>query len=235
MNRRSYEGTGGGGGGNSAPTPTPAYASFLDAYFEHVRDTSAMFRSINDTLRAAAPNQTHTRSAGRAAPTTNSNVGTNSRTINRVDDIDFISGVTFNIPIHDTETNIFNLLASYINNPTAANTMQAPAQAPAQAPGIVATNTVSMRYMDIEQARRPYDSCPITGDTFTNEVPVSMMRCGHYFSENGISRWLITHTTCPICRYDFRAVATSDHDIFINNNNNNNNTNNNNNNNNNNI
>ena len=238
-------------------TLTPTYITFLEAYFANVRDTSAMFRSISDTLRTAymhahqTPTPTPTpnpRSMGGVVPPghhrasdINSNAGTNANaraTNNHADnDIEYISGVTFNIPIHETDTNIFNLLASYannINNPRAANTMNAasatapPPRANINTQAVIATNTTSVRYMDIGQDRRTYDACPITRDVFTNDVPVLMMHCGHYFSENGLSRWLETHTTCPICRYDFRSVAAApEHDNINNNNINNNNINNN--------
>ena len=241
MDRRLY-GRGGGISGNgfngsnenngtrlpaqSQPVLTPAYMSFLDAYFEHVRDTSAMFRSISDALRTTQSQTTPTSRSGpfgrRASSSSsssssglNSNANAHTANIRADDDVDFISGVTFNLPIHDTDTNIFNLLASYINNPHAAAAAAGAASVRANhtttntnnTQATIATNTVSMRYTDIEQDRRTYDLCPITGDAFTNDAPVLMMHCGHYFSRTGLTRWLERHTTCPVCRYDFGAVA----------------------------
>jgi hypothetical protein len=104
-----------GGGAGAA-----AYASFLETYFEHVRSTNAMFRSIQDTLYAPTTRtQPHQQPlSGQRAPTRDVRQSTNTvplpSSLARADDVDYISGVTFNIPIQDNDPiTIFNLLSAY--------------------------------------------------------------------------------------------------------------------------
>jgi hypothetical protein len=55
----------------------------------------------------------------------------------------------------------------------------------------------------------PYNSCPITRDQFSDETTVVILWCGHYFSEEGIKRWLTTESTkCPCCNADVRDTLS---------------------------
>ena len=252
----------------SASTPPSAsYNAFLETYFDHVRETNAMFRTINDTLRSEMQNTTNTaaRSIGSRAthaqpsiPNRHNNLNNNNNANNNnipirnntgvgiIDDgVGSINGITFNIPVYETDMNIFNLLSSYIaaggggtsqNQPQPRPQTQPQTQtrrAQASAPAVdISNNTVRVRYIDIPHLRRTYDICPITRAVFTNDEPLLMMRCNHYFSEAGLTAWLETHTTCPICRYDVNSGTNNNNNgnnNNVNNNNDNNNGNNNNN------
>ena len=47
------------------------------------------------------------------------------------------------------------------------------------------------------------DTCTITHEEFTHEHRVSKINsCGHIFNSKAITDWLITHQTCPNCRYN---------------------------------
>jgi E3 ubiquitin-protein ligase RNF115/126 len=59
-----------------------------------------------------------------------------------------------------------------------------------------------MRYSDITNNHRTYDACPITREPFATDERVLMLQCNHYFSENGLNRWLALHSTCPVCRFN---------------------------------
>ena len=195
-----------------------------------------MFRSIHETLHAPAPTarsqQTQLPISGQRAPardTRQSSQSTNTNTapspLTRADSVDYISGVTFNIPIDNDPINIFNLLSAYVSAGTgtgtagaagtgtgtgtagtgaagAAGTGAAGAAAAAAAARNVANNTIGMRYSDITNNHRTYDACPITREPFATDELVLMLQCNHYFSENGLNRWLVSHSTCPVCRFN---------------------------------
>ena len=113
---RTYNG-GNQSGVNGGAAGAAAYASFLETYFDHVRSTNAMFRSIQDTLYAPTTRtqpQPQPQSQQRAS-TRDVRQSTNTvplpSSLARADDVDYISGVTFNIPIQDNyPITIFNLL-----------------------------------------------------------------------------------------------------------------------------
>jgi hypothetical protein len=47
------------------------------------------------------------------------------------------------------------------------------------------------------------DTCTITHEEFTQQHSVTKINsCGHIFNSKAISDWLITHQTCPNCRYN---------------------------------
>lgn len=47
------------------------------------------------------------------------------------------------------------------------------------------------------------DTCTITHEEFTHDHRVSKINsCGHIFNTKAITDWLITHQTCPNCRYN---------------------------------
>jgi len=230
--------------GNNNQT-SAAYASFLETYFEHVRTTNAMFRSIQETLHGPSiasatasaatatartqqqqqqQQQQHYQSqiSGQRAPARDARHSTTTTTTNtvpaplaRADDVDYISGVTFNIPIQDNDpSSIFSLLSAYVSAGTAAaNTgagtasASAHAAAPAPAPRNGAHNTTVMRYSDISNNHRTYDACPITREPFATDERVLMLQCHHYFSENGLNQWLVSHSTCPVCRFNINNIV----------------------------
>jgi hypothetical protein len=230
---------------NNSNSGSAAYASYLEAYFEHVRTTNALFRTIHDTLHAAPssrpvsriptrdPRQYETSAAATSMPSAPSAPP-------RSDDNDYISGVTFNIPINDNDpTNIFNLLSAYVAGSSGAGAgAGAGAYVPTTASRNIANNgnrtnnssngtTIAMRYSDIANIHRTYDACPITREPFADDERVLMLQCNHYFSENGLTRWLISHNTCPICRFNINSNSNNNNSNNINTNNNNNNNNNN--------
>ena len=214
---------------NNGNQVSASYASFLDTYFEHVRNTNAMFRSIQDTMHVntstyastAAPNsrtplQVPTRDPRHHATTAPSQ-------LERADESEYISGVTFNIPIRDNDpTSIFNLLSAYASTGGAG----AGATGGVAASRNVANNnnnnnnnTIGMRYSDIINNHRTYDACPITREPFTNDERILMLQCNHYFSENGLNRWLVSHSTCPICRFNINNTNPTINNINTINNN----------------
>lgn len=203
-----------------------------------------MFRSIQETLHGPSTFATTT--------TTTSNMRTQQQQqqqrvpardtrqpspLSRADDVDYISGVTFNIPIQDNDpTSIFSLLSAYVSAGGAAGgtaassgattsgggtgTGTAAAAAPANTgtsgPSATAAtasvsrnsanNTIGMRYSDITNNHRTYDACPITREPFATDERVLMLQCNHYFSENGLNRWLVSHSTCPVCRFNINNI-----------------------------
>jgi hypothetical protein len=221
---------------NGNNNQTSAYASFLDTYFEHVRTTNAMFRSIQETLHGPSiasatasaatatartqqqqQQQYQSQISGQRAPARDARHFTTTTTTNtvpaplaRADDVDYISGVTFNIPIQDNDpSSIFSLLSAYVSaGAAAANTGAgtASAPAPAPAPRNGAHNTTVMRYSDISNNHRTYDACPITREPFATDERVLMLQCHHYFSENGLNQWLVSHSTCPVCRFNINNI-----------------------------
>ena len=47
--------------------------------------------------------------------------------------------------------------------------------------------------------------CPISLDEFVeNEMVCQIVHCRHIFKQRTITRWLETHTCCPVCRHDLR-------------------------------
>ena len=47
--------------------------------------------------------------------------------------------------------------------------------------------------------------CPISLDEFVeNEMVCQIIHCQHIFKQRNITRWLETHTCCPVCRHDLR-------------------------------
>jgi hypothetical protein len=72
-----------------------------------------------------------------------------------------------------------------------------------------------VRYSDIVNNHRTYDACPITREPFATDELVLMMQCNHYFSENGLNRWLLNHATCPVCRFNINSTNnTNTHNIM---------------------
>ena len=159
--------------------------------------------------------------------------------LSRADDVDYISGVTFNIPIQDNDpTSIFSLLSAYVSagsaggagtatssgattssGGTGVGTAAAPANTGTSGPSAAAAaaaaasvsrnsanNTIGMRYSDITNNHRTYDACPITREPFATDERVLMLQCNHYFSENGLNRWLVSHSTCPVCRFNINNI-----------------------------
>ena len=48
--------------------------------------------------------------------------------------------------------------------------------------------------------------CPISLDDFVeNEMVCQIIHCQHIFKQRTITRWLETHTCCPVCRHDLRG------------------------------
>jgi len=64
-------------------------------------------------------------------------------------------------------------------------------------------NTRLVYYSEIESPLN--NSCPITLERFENNTELTqIIGCGHLFIPSGLNRWLRSHTSCPICRYDIR-------------------------------
>lgn len=60
-------------------------------------------------------------------------------------------------------------------------------------------------YRETHQGEQPYTECPITREKFTDESEVIVLKCGHYFYENGIKPWLLNSSTkCPCCKAELR-------------------------------
>ena len=67
----------------------------------------------------------------------------------------------------------------------------------------IRTATINTRYSHIIQ---PTNSvCPISRDDFNDNSEVTQIRgCAHIFNRASLSEWFVTHSTCPMCRYDIR-------------------------------
>ena len=60
-------------------------------------------------------------------------------------------------------------------------------------------------YILTHHNERPYITCPITRESFTDDTLVIVLGCGHYFSVDGIKPWLSDESTkCPCCNADVR-------------------------------
>ena len=69
--------------------------------------------------------------------------------------------------------------------------------------------TEDLLFANVPENNR-YESCPITYEDFNNESEITRIRhCGHYFSRQAITRWLITNNHCPICRHAIRSDTTT--------------------------
>lgn len=61
----------------------------------------------------------------------------------------------------------------------------------------IAAETQTVQY----DASMNIDRCPITWDRFVEGQNVMRInRCGHFFDENAIIEWFLTHDSCPVCR-----------------------------------
>jgi hypothetical protein len=48
-------------------------------------------------------------------------------------------------------------------------------------------------------------TCPISRDEFNDESEITMIRgCNHIFNRMSLREWLVSHSTCPMCRRDIR-------------------------------
>jgi len=53
-------------------------------------------------------------------------------------------------------------------------------------------------------------TCPISRDEFNDTSEVTMIRgCNHIFNRDSLREWFISHSTCPLCRYDIRDYRAS--------------------------
>ena len=51
------------------------------------------------------------------------------------------------------------------------------------------------------------ETCPITQDIFQEGDSVTVLPCGHGFSQGTVERWLEKQSNeCPICRYEFESI-----------------------------
>lgn len=52
--------------------------------------------------------------------------------------------------------------------------------------------------------------CPITTYEFQPDTEIAMINhCRHIFCSAALRRWLATHSTCPVCRYDIHSRDTT--------------------------
>jgi len=42
-------------------------------------------------------------------------------------------------------------------------------------------------------------TCPISLDDFKRETPIILTNCYHLFNKPSLEKWLLTHSTCPVC------------------------------------
>jgi hypothetical protein len=66
---------------------------------------------------------------------------------------------------------------------------------------IIANNTTECNFCTLCDPLN--ESCTITYEEFTPEHKVTKINsCGHIFNSKAINEWLITHQSCPNCRYN---------------------------------
>jgi hypothetical protein len=54
--------------------------------------------------------------------------------------------------------------------------------------------------------RTQTEHCPITGEPFRSETPISLLSCGHYAERNAMWRWLCSNWYCPVGRCSIKSL-----------------------------
>ena len=57
-----------------------------------------------------------------------------------------------------------------------------------------------------EKAVASEDVCPISQNTFSKDVPATLLGCFHLFEPGSISKWMSVKNECPVCKTAIGAI-----------------------------